>query len=242
MITLREIDAPIFESCLEWIYTGSCSIGEADLVKMIDAAAMLVVAPLTKAAALAIEMRIDAENCLAIWTLAVRYELAALRETSKAAAVANFSSLPRESLCELDEGQLVYLLGHDDLDANNSNTNEVLVWDTLMAWAKSANRLPVAALRAVRFALLPEAYLRDIVHAEPLMQTVEAMQVLAMSMQVALFHGKEQRRTKFPCKFTETHRCVLSEDGAKVSAEDRECLLGWRDYAYTKLPRTPSGN
>ena len=56
------------------------------------------------------------------------------------------------------------------------------------------------ALRAAGFDAVDyesgEAFLRDAVHAEPLMGTAEAMQALALSLQHALFHGSPPARSR----------------------------------------------
>ena len=214
VIKLRDMEPDIFQACLEWIYTGKCSVPEQSLVALLHAAALLDVATLLSAVSGAFEARINAENCLTAWDYSERYNLASLRSAAKGLAVNNFASLPREELLGLNEERVVALLSEDRLAVES----EEQAYETLMAWATKASQpLPEAALAAIRFGSMTETFLREHVHTEPLMQTVEAMQILARSLQHALFHGCQRRGSLV---FTAKAGCTVSEDGTISSVPD----------------------
>ena len=191
VIELRDMEAVICSSCLEWMYTGTCSVPEVgDLQKLLDAAALLQIDALLAASAGAIEERIDSGNCLAVWGLADKYNLDSLRTAAIKEAGTSFATLPQEAVCTLDEARLVALLSLDSLVVER----EEQCFEALIAWSRTAGHLPMAALRTIRFSRMDETFLNDVVHAEPLMGTMEATKIFAMNLQQALFRGPQRNR------------------------------------------------
>lgn len=214
-IQMREMEPTVFEACLQWVYSGECSLEEGILMKMLDAATLLQMTSLLAAASEAVTARLDAQNCLQALQYADRYGLQSMRDAAKEVAADNFSLLSLEVVCALDEAQLGELLALDSLDVDR----EEQVYEVLLAWARQSGRMPPAVLRCIHFEQLAPAYLASNVYEEPLMQTVEAMRVAAQGFESAYHQGSTPARG---ARLRQAVRmtggtCELAEEGVLVT-------------------------
>ena len=113
---IEELEAPVLEALLIFVYEGQCKVEESLLIKMLDAAARLVVDPLKEACASAIQAQLAPCNALDVWRLAESYCLLALEKAAFTSAIGGFEELPPQSA---SVAQVLSLVQEDGLVVNH---------------------------------------------------------------------------------------------------------------------------
>jgi hypothetical protein len=117
---LREVAAPAFAVCLEFMYTQTVKVTPATLALVMVAASRLEMVVLLKLCGDFLASELTAENSLATWQVAVsigdRAELAALREACRRTHQALFASISAQAdFVSIDESHLRALVSSDAL-------------------------------------------------------------------------------------------------------------------------------
>ena len=195
-LSLPEVPKQGLAACLEFIYTGSCALAdEAELIVVLEAAAYLQIPPLVDAAAKAMSTHLSAATALAFWAVADRQGLSQLAADAVSAAARHFEQIAATPAWLSAPAETVrVLLASDRLKV----ADEEAVYSAAVKWLHAQAPLPaeddaLALLRLVRFPLLRREFVQETVHNEPLLRTVNGMQVLSRSLLGAL-HGDSARR------------------------------------------------
>jgi kelch-like protein 17 (actinfilin)/kelch-like protein 20 len=194
-LSLPEVPKQGLAACLEFIYTGSCTVAdEAELIVVLEAAAYLQIRPLVDAAAKAMSAHLSATTALAFWAVADRQGLSQLAADAVSAAARHFEQIAATSAWPSAPAEMVrVLLASDRLKV----ADEEAVYSAAVTWLHAQAPPPaeddaLALLRLVRFPLLSREFVQETVHNEPLLRTFAGMQ-LKQSLLGAL-HGNSARR------------------------------------------------
>jgi kelch-like protein 1/4/5 len=203
-LVLDAIDGPALKAVCDFLYEGQCSVADDDsLLMVIEAAAYLQVAALRDAATRMLQSaHLHAGTALRVWDLAERLSLPELGEAAARTSREHFA------VCAADDAWLsapverVRALIADDCLVAESET---LVYDAALRWLRAQSppfgAAGVAALLShVRFPQLPSDFIRDVVHEEPLLGTIEGMKMVARAMQDGLFGGASMAVRPRPAK------------------------------------------
>ena len=118
---LHEMESPIFDHVLHFIYNGHIQVPCEHLRLVLEAASRLQCIGLVAATATALGQRLTPLTCIQTWRLAEQYTLPDLEATAKAFVLENFTQATSENaFCELPRELLVQLLASDDLNAHES--------------------------------------------------------------------------------------------------------------------------
>jgi len=183
-------------ACLEFIYTGSCTVADAaELMVVLEAAAYLQIPHLVDAAAKAMSAHLSATTALAYWAVADRQGLSQLAADAVSAAARHFEQIAATPAWLSTPAETVRaLLASDRLKV----AGEEAVYTAAVKWLHAQAPPPaeddaLALLRLVRFPLLRREFVQETVHNEPLLLTVAGLQMLNRSFFGAL-HGDSARR------------------------------------------------
>ena len=195
-LSLPEVPKQGLAACLEFIYTGSCTVAdEAELMVVLEAAAYLQIRPLVDAAAKAMSAHLSATTALAIWAVADWYCLSQLAADAVSAAARHFEQIAATPAWLSTPAETVRaLLASDRLRV----ADEEAVYSAAVRWLHAQAPPPaeddaLALLRLVRFPLLSRKFVQETVHNEPLLRKFAGMQMLNHSFFGAL-HGDSARR------------------------------------------------
>ena len=195
-LSLPEVPKQGLAACLEFIYTGSCTVAdEAELMVVLEAAAYLQIPPLVDAAAKAMSAHLSATTALAFWAVADRQGLSQLAADAVSAATRHFEQIAATPAWLSAPAETVrVLLASDRLKV----ADEEAVYSAAVKWLHALAPPPaeddaLALLRLVRFPLLSREFVQETVHNEPLLRTFAGMQMLSQSLLGAL-HGDSARR------------------------------------------------
>ena len=184
-------------ACLEYVYAGEAEVvDETALVEVLEGADFLQMDGLLEAAAKACGKRLSASNAIAVWQVADRIgRLPWLAEAAAKAARDEFHEivvLGGESWAAAPAWIVRSLLEDDRLRAREEDVYRAgVAWvrarDPPLGEAESAE-----LLRRVRFARLPRAFLREVVLADPLFDTLACRNLL---LEATLSATLPQRRS-----------------------------------------------
>ena len=174
-----DMPATVFEAALHWLYQGSCSVREEELVPLLEAAIFLQVISLRDGIVAAINERLSVDSSVGAWALGARYGIPALVTAARLVCLRDFTDL--SDLGALTAEQLGELLDSDELTADD----EVTVFDKLTHWLAAQTTAPpedvfAALVRKIRFETMDEAARSRIADA-PEMQTLALMKIIAKS-------------------------------------------------------------
>ena len=183
-LALRDVSsAEIFEAVLEYVYCGQVSVAIALLPELVRAAARLIIVPLLREAAAAVQERITAANCLERWALADECALPELGAAARGAAARIFKGL-------LESGQFHALPVERAAALLGDETLEVLVeeevYEAAAAWVKAqepavSSEAAAAVFGAVRLPLLRGEFVAQRVMGEPLLDSKPGRELIATS-------------------------------------------------------------
>ena len=173
-VTLQELDEPVFESVLEFVYARKCTFGETLLQPLLEAATRLQIDPLRKAAELAIIDRLTPSNCLDAWNVATHLDLTPLTVAAKKTALAAFDEVAADgspAFSSLPASRLDELLADDELKVDTEET----AFKALERWVDAqpsppAEEVTSGLLSRIRFPLIESKGVRLSIEGSALVQ------------------------------------------------------------------------
>ena len=162
---ITDMSSKTFGAVLAHIYEGGIESG-ADLVDLLVAASRLQVASLVRLAAATLMQRLDADNVVDVWATASSLMQPELESKATRHAMRHFVSMSQGAAwLRAPRGLVLSLLRSDTLATTRGEAD---VYAAACAWlrAQPAASLPAEhvldVLRAVRFAMLPAATMREV--------------------------------------------------------------------------------
>ena len=165
---LEHVTAAAFEPLLGFLYEGACSFDESLLAPVLHAAHYLGVAPLERAAVVALTERLSPSNALTAWTWGEELELPELAEAAKVMALEGFGEV--EKIEDATLAQVQALVADDRLTAKS----EEAVFSAVARFAEAkqpAEAELLGLLRNVRFVQMSRAFLHGTVRSWPMLQS-----------------------------------------------------------------------
>ncbi|XP_078526613.1 ectoderm-neural cortex protein 1-like [Lissotriton helveticus] len=159
----------VLELLLDYAYSARVIINEENAESLLEAGDMLQFLDIRDASADFLEKNLHPANCLNMMLLSDAYCCEGLFELSWRMCLANFASVYQtEDFLRLPKAKLMELVRSEELEVED----EAIVYEAVIGWVKfdlprRHDDLP-DLLRCVRLALLPEAYLRNIVAGDEL--------------------------------------------------------------------------
>ena len=173
-LQLSDTSAACFAACVQWLYSGTCTLSdETMLPSLLEQASFLQIPDLLEAAASQLMCRITTEHVNSIWDLGERYAVPSLVKAAREEALAQFADLAAsESFLQLDADRLGQILADDSL-----NAPEDVVFEAIVRWlTKSCHSLAAtdsdtaqALFGHVRFARMSLEFIEQRVEQEPLL-------------------------------------------------------------------------
>ena len=204
---LEPVTAAAFEPLLGFLYEGACSFDESLLAPVLHAAHYLGVAPLERAAVVALTERLSPSNALTAWTWGEELELPELAEAAKVTALEGFDEV--EKIEDATLAQVQALVADDRLTVKS----EEVVFSAVARFAEAkqpAEAKLLGLLRNVRFAQVSRAFLHGTVRVWPKLQTM-AGQGLLLEICMPLVSGPEQQpRSGFGARFQHAVRLICT--------------------------------
>jgi N-acetylneuraminic acid mutarotase len=197
---LPEVPAHALEACLEFIYAGEATIGDAaHLPAVLAAAAYLQIPEMLAAAEATMTSHLGPTTALHTWQIADRHGFATLAAAAAAAAARHFAAVvASEAWVSAPIECVRELLRADRLVV----ANETQVYDAAVAWLR-AQTPPIGAedaaalLGLVRFPLLSRDFMKETVRTEPLLKTPAGLEMLVDVLQASTFGDTTRRRIGF---------------------------------------------
>jgi len=176
---LEHVTAAAFEPLLGFLYEGACSFDASLLAPVLQAAHFLGVAPLERAAVVALTARLSPSNALTAWTWGEELELPELAEAAKETALKAFDEV--EKIEDATLAQVQALVADERLTAKS----EEVVFSAVARFAEA--KLPAEAellevLRNVRFAHMSKEFLHGTVRVWPVLENSLAGQKLLFEL------------------------------------------------------------
>ena len=161
-ILLSSIDPSSLESILEFLYTSTIDITEANVQNLLSATSLLQITPVTEACCEFLRVRLDPENCLGICRFAEMHGCQSLRDVSWRYAVEHFLEVSKSEEFLSTPFQLLESLVQSE-DLNIKSEENVL--DAVMKWCQhdlaERQTVLVPLLQNTKLPLIPVLTLQD---------------------------------------------------------------------------------
>uniref|UniRef100_A0A0P4WN36 Kelch-like protein diablo n=3 Tax=Scylla olivacea TaxID=85551 RepID=A0A0P4WN36_SCYOL len=192
-ITLSGVEAGMVALLLDYAYTSTFTITEANVQALLSASNLLEVVAVRDACCRFLERHIDATNCVGIHCFAEAHACHDLSKKAKAYTLRNFTQvMTGEEWLSLPIEKVVEILSSDELEVER----EEYVYDAATTWlhhsyATRSSIFP-KILECVRLALVSPYFLVDVVEGETAVRTSPECRVIVE--EARLYHLLPDRR------------------------------------------------
>jgi len=196
-LKLADISPSAFAAVLEFLYSGTCTLGPASLVPVLEAAARFHVDLLKEAAVSAIISRLSPDSAIGAWSLAERHSLTTLEQAARSEVLSCFDAHANNgAVASLSRARLCSLLVSDGL----ATASEESLFEAVEAWHGAQQPPPstselVEVLDCIRFPLMRSDFVSSRVMASPMLQTTRAANVVVQAL-LEDRSGAETSRTR----------------------------------------------
>ena len=206
-IELQYIDIESLEAIVSYMYRGCIDIDEACVQNIFTTASLFEMVPLCELCAVFMTGELCVANCVGLYQFSSFHDSASLKTSSRNYVVEYFGEIAAsgDELIELSFGDFAEVIGDDNLNVGA----EEIVFEIVIKWIEFdlGNRRQFLSqlFRLVRFALIPDGYVSDVVcRSELIARDKFCMAHLSM---VKLFRltkggaGEEQSNERFDDDF-----------------------------------------
>ena len=192
-VELQEAKSATISDVLQFIYTGKASIDSSNAQDLVMIADYLIIPSLKTKASLFLESSLNASNCLAVESLASRYNCESLNQAAVAFKFENFVAVAKsEDFRALDSEKVKELICKDEINVSK----EEEVYEAVLAWVKhdlpSRECLLPELLKCIRLFSMSKYTLRKILHEELVNKSLACTRVVQDSLDVFLFPDRFQ--------------------------------------------------
>ncbi|KAI4888997.1 hypothetical protein NFI96_019094 [Prochilodus magdalenae] len=170
-VELHDVDPDVLATLLDFAYTGKLTINQGNVEGLISTSSQLQFHTVRAVCSRYLQHQIDATNCLGIQEFGEIHGCPEVVAKAKAFLLENFEAVQQhEEFLLLEKDKLVACLREDGLQTRDdcARAEAALVWVRHCRDSRVCH-LP-ELLRLARLPLLPEAYLRDSLLKDPLIQ------------------------------------------------------------------------
>ena len=179
IVTLYDLEPSIFETLLQFMYTGNEVVHHDNAEQIFRASSMLQIACLQERCEEFLIDQVSYENCVGIWTIAKAHNCAKLATKSLATILENFPQVSSSvEFLKLEVEDVICIIKSENLCV----PNEEDVCDAVMTWMKNdvtlrQPHLP-KLLKVLRLPLVSPDYLFNMVEDEHFELSVECNNIL----------------------------------------------------------------
>jgi len=193
LVELQEEKSATIGDVLRFIYTGKASIDSSNAQDLLMIADYLIIQSLKSKASDFLQSSVDASNCLALESLASRYNCESLKQAAVACKFENFVAVVKsEEFRALDIENIKELICKDEINVSD----EEEVYQAVIAWVKhdlpSRECLLPELLNCVRLFSMSKYSLRKILDEELVRKNLTCTRVVINALDFFLFPGRFQ--------------------------------------------------
>ncbi|XP_033755648.1 kelch-like protein 24 [Pecten maximus] len=172
LVTLHDIDQDIFDSVLQYIYTGENVVCELNVEKVFQAASLMQIPCLQERCEEFLLAQASYENCIGIWKIAKAHNRMKLADKVWITILENFPVISTtEDFPNLDADELVSIISSDDLNS----PSEEFVCDVAMQWIDHSTEARQEKLHEIlaslHLPLVSSDYLFNLMDKNPYIKT-----------------------------------------------------------------------
>ncbi|XP_077989476.1 kelch-like protein 24 [Glandiceps talaboti] len=183
-VNLSHVDAASFALILDFIYTSRIYITNDNVQSLLETANLVQVLAVKDACAAYLERQIEVTNCLGIQQFAELHDCMSLKNKAESFAMENFSDVSQEEeVLSLSNDSLKHYISSRQLQVRKEED----VYEICLAWIKhdKKSRLQFTheIMDCVRFAFLPDEYMKKFVENEDILKEGDVLSTLMTERQ-----------------------------------------------------------
>ena len=249
LVVLREEKSTTISDVLKFIYTGEASIDSSNAQDLLMIADYLIISSLKSKASNFLESSLTASNCLALESIASRYNCEPLKQAAVAFKLKHFVAVAKsEDFRALDSKDVIELISKDEVDVSD----EEEVYQAVIAWVKhdlpSRECLLPELLKCMRLFSMSKHSLRNILDEELVGKNLTCTKVVINALDFFFFPDRFQNMALKPRLSLDKYEPVVvltggfNEFGKK---KNTQCFvpstLSWVSLPMMPHPRSHHG-
>ncbi|KAG8445402.1 hypothetical protein GDO86_010256 [Hymenochirus boettgeri] len=215
-VEIKEVDAALMETLIEFAYTGCLTINQGNVEGLIRTSSLLSFPAVRKVCSRYLQQQMDATNCLGIWEFGETHGCPEVTAKAWSFLQENFEAVSQEEeFTLLSPERLLCYLGDPLLHVRDeqSRLNAALHW-VKQDEGSRAHYLP-QVLSTVQLSNVTDHYLQELMETEPLIRDSEACRTLISKNLCQKTMGPTKQSPPSPQE-------VLVVVGGKVLEEEEE--------------------
>ncbi len=216
LLEIEDLSCQTLKLIVSYLYTGNINVTVDNAKDILPACKTLKLQSLYDTCEKHFIDILDPQNCIGLHKVAELHDIPTLKEKAKQVMLNKFSDvLTSQYFREMEEEDIVEYIQDENLQVSDEN----VVFDAVVAWVKydadSRQGRFLELMKHVRLQYCTQSYLRDVVAEEPLMQSLEAQNMLTTASL------RQNQQVISPCKKQKD----LSSVAAPRKSYNRESTL-----------------
>ena len=242
LVELQDAKSTTISDILQFIYTGKASINSSNAQDLVMMADYLIIPSLKTKASLFLESSLNASNCLAVESLASRYNCESLYQAAVAFKFENFVAVAKsEDFRLLDSKKFKELICKDEINVSK----EEEVYEAALAWVKhdlpARECLLPELLKCIRLFSMSKYSLRKILDEELVRKNPTCTEAVIKAMDFFLFPDHFQDMSLKPRLSLDKYEQVVVFTGGEDESgtkKDTWCFVP-STMTWVSLPMMP---
>jgi len=242
LVELQEEKSMTIGHVLEFIYTGKAIIDSSNAQDLLMIADFLIIPCLKTKASNFLESSLNASNCLALESLASRYNCESLKQAAVVFKYKNFVAVAKsEDFRTLDAENIKELICKDEINVSD----EEEVYQAVIAWVKhdlpSRECLLPELLKCTRLFSMSKYSLRQILDEEMVSKNLTCTKVVINALDFFLFPDRFQNMSLQPRLSLDKYEPVVVLTGGACKTgnkRDTQCFVP-STLSWVSLPMMP---
>ncbi|XP_013381351.1 kelch-like protein 24 [Lingula anatina] len=176
-IEMKDMEPLVFETILDFIYSGKCKVSIENAQAVMNAANMLQILALIKICAKYIAENLTVQNCFHIWQFADAIDCRELMQRSMHFSLENFLQVASPLVASLSKVNLIQFISSDSLNIQSEDSVAQIALQWIAAEPERKTDA-VEVLSHVRFSLLSSRYLMTLMDNEIMRNNGDIMKLL----------------------------------------------------------------
>ena len=249
LVELQEPKSTTISDVLKFIYTGEASIDSSNAQDLLMIADYLIIPRLKSKASNFLESSLNASNCLALESLASRYNCESLKQAAVAFKLENFVAVAKsEEFRSLDAKDVKELISKDAINVSD----EEEVYQAVIVWVQhdlpSRECLLPELLKCMRLFSMSKYSLRKIIDEELVSKSPTCTRIVINALDFFLFPDRFQDMSLKPRLSLDKYEPVVVLTGGfskPCDKKETQCFvpstLSWVSLPTMPYPRSHHG-
>ena len=249
LVELQEAKSTTISDLLKFIYTGEASIDSSNAQDLLMIADYLIIPSLKSQASNFLESSLITSNCLALESLASRYNCASLKQAAAAFKFKHFVAVAEsEEFRALDAKNIKELISKDEINVSD----EEEVYQAVIAWLKhdlpSRECLLPELLNCMRLYSMSKYSLRNILDEELVSKNLTCTRIVINALDFFLFPDRFQDMPLKPRLSLDQYEPVVLLTGGTADSglkKNTHCFVpstqSWVPLPMMPYPRSHHG-